>query len=143
MTRHSQQFQSKILFFKDIRAFIDHFCEAVKLSGADRHKLTLVVEELFTNTVRHGHGGDSDAPVDISLDVVGEKIRLTYQDTAPPYNSLAAAMRTDVESTINERRIGGLGMALTFALAETAQYTYVENKNRLVITLPQTTGQGG
>ena len=136
MTRQNLQIQSKMLFFKDIREFIDKFCEAHELPGADRHKLTLVVEELFSNTVRHGHGGDSDAPVDISLDLVGEKIRLEYQDTAPPYNSLAAAMRTDIESTINERRVGGLGMALTFALAQTAQYSYQENKNRLIITLP-------
>ena len=140
MTRQSCNFQSKMLFFKDIRDFIDKFCEAHELSGADRHKLTLVVEELFSNTVRHGHGGDSDAPVDISLDVVARMIRLEYQDSAPPYNSLAAAMRTDIESTINERRIGGLGMALTFALAETAQYSYQENKNRLVITLPKSVG---
>lgn len=140
MTRQSCNFQSKMLFFKDIRDFIDKFCEVHELSGADRHKLTLVVEELFSNTVRHGHGGDSDAPVDISLDVVARMIRLEYQDSAPPYNSLAAAMRTDTESTINERRIGGLGMALTFALAETAQYSYQENRNRLVITLPKSVG---
>lgn len=138
MSRQTRNFPANMSFFIDIRGFIDGFCETVRLSGADRHKLTLVVEELFSNTVRHGHGGDSDAPVAITLDMIAGKIRLEYEDTAPPYDSIGAAMRTDIEASIKRRRIGGLGMALTFALAEDARYSYQENRNRLVITLAQT-----
>lgn len=137
MTDQTCRVPAKTSFFEELRKFIDDFCRSWTVSAADRHKLTLIVEELFTNTVRHGHGGDNDAPVEISLALDADKIRLVYQDTAPRYDSVAAAMRTDIESTINERRIGGLGMVLTFALADSAQYAYLENRNRLVITLPR------
>jgi two-component sensor histidine kinase len=30
-------------------------------------KVTLVLEELVTNTIEHGFGGDSDAPIRIAL----------------------------------------------------------------------------
>jgi serine/threonine-protein kinase RsbW len=141
MSRQSRQFPAKMLFFMQIRGFIEDFCAAAQLASADRHKLTLVVEELFSNTVRHGHGGDSDEPVEISLELADNAVVLIYQDTAPPYDSLAAAMRTDISATVNQRRVGGLGMAMTFALAESAQYSYQDDRNRLGITLPNSSGR--
>jgi serine/threonine-protein kinase RsbW len=137
MSRRSQKFPAKMLIFNQIREFIEEFSQTSALASADRHKLTLVVEELFSNTVNHGHGGDSDACVEISLELADKKVTVVYQDSAPPYDSLAAAMRTDINATINQRRVGGLGMVMTFALAETAQYSYLDNHNRLVITLLQ------
>ncbi len=136
MLKHSRVFEAKLLVFRDIIAFVEGFCEAASLSRADRHKLTLVVEELFSNTVRHGHGGDSDAPVEISLEFSGTRTTLTYQDCAPRYDVLEAGLRSDIESTINQRRVGGLGVALIVALAEAAQYSFVDDRNRLVISLP-------
>ena len=47
--------------------FIDAFCARNGLASADALRLTLVVEELFTNSVVHGYGGDSDAPIEVSL----------------------------------------------------------------------------
>jgi serine/threonine-protein kinase RsbW len=105
------------------------------MSPEARHKLTLMVEELFTNTVRHGYRGDSEGLVELSLAQDGNKLLVTYADTAPRYDSLAAAMQTDIEATIRQQRIGGLGLALTFAMAETAQYAYLDGKNRIVLLL--------
>jgi anti-sigma regulatory factor (Ser/Thr protein kinase) len=128
-------FASKLSAFNQIRALVEDFADAAGIDPADRHKLTLIVEELFTNTVRHGHRRDCDEPVDITLSSEPSGVTLTYVDTAPKYDSLAAAMRTDIESTVRQRRIGGLGVALTFALAEAAQYNYIDGKNRIVIRL--------
>jgi len=114
---------------------IEAFADSAGIDHTDRHKLTLIVEELFINTVRHGHGGDSDEPVDITLVSEPSGVTVTYIDTAPKYDSLAAAMRTDIEASVRMRRVGGLGVALTFALAHTAQYTYIDGKNRIVIEL--------
>ncbi len=135
MTRPARRFPAKMSEFSHLKKHIEEFCLGMNLSGTDRHRLTLVAEELFTNTIKHGHGGDCEAPVEISLEAGPSKVSITYIDTAPKYDLLAAAMRTDIESTISQRRIGGLGMALTFALAETAHYTFVDGKNRIIISL--------
>ena len=135
MTEQTHSFPAKMSVFRHLKKHIDDFCRGARLSAADRHRLTLVAEELFSNTVRHGHGGDSDAPVEITLEAGPSAVTLTYVDTAPEYDSLEAAMRTDIESTINQRRIGGLGMALTFALAESAHYSFADGRNRIVISL--------
>lgn len=135
MIRRSASFAASLKLFKEIREFVDAFADAAGISSEACHKLTLIVEELFTNTVRHGHQGDSAESVDLDLAKDAERVTITYVDTAPRYDSLAAAMRTDIESTIRQQRIGGLGLALTFAMAETAQYAYLDGRNRIVLTL--------
>lgn len=135
MIRRHLETPAKILSFNEILNLIDDFSVAANITNEDCHKLTLIVEELFTNTVRHGHGGDSDSPVSVTLEFRDGKLKVVYEDAAPEYDSLAAAMSTDISSTVNNLKVGGLGIALTFALAESAQYAYVEGRNRIVITL--------
>ena len=124
-------FPAQLQAFNEIRVLIDEFGAISNLGREDRHKLTLIVEELFTNTVTHGHRGDSDAPVSISLAHDNGVMELLYEDSAPPFNPLSAGQRTDIDSTIKERRIGGLGIFITVGLADGASYSYVEGRNRL------------
>jgi serine/threonine-protein kinase RsbW len=133
--RLSRTFPAQLRAFEQVKALIDEFAVTTELGREDRHKLTLIVEELFTNTVTHGHRGDSDAPVQISLEDAGEGVQLTYEDSAPPFDPLAACRRTDIESTINERRVGGLGVFLTLGLANRAAYRFVDGRNRISLTL--------
>lgn len=131
----NRSFVAKLSVFREIKEMIEAFAGSAGIDPAVRHKLTLIVEELFVNTVRHGHKGDSDEPVDITLISEPAGITVSYVDTAPKYDSLAAAMRTDIEASVRMRRVGGLGVALTFALAHTAQYSYLDGKNQIVIRL--------
>src|SRR5262245_10189582 len=55
-------FPARASELRRISTFLNDFCTR---QGVDRQhclKLNLVVEELFTNTVKHGHRGDTDAP---------------------------------------------------------------------------------
>lgn len=135
MKRLSRTFPAQLRAFEQVKALIDEFAEATRLGREDRHKLTLIVEELFTNTVTHGHRGDSNAPVQISLEDTDGGLQLTYEDSAPQFDPLAASRRTDIDSTINERRVGGLGVFLTIGLANGADYRFVEGHNRILLTL--------
>jgi anti-sigma regulatory factor (Ser/Thr protein kinase) len=133
--RLSRTFPAQLRAFEQVKALIDEFGEAAGLFREDRHKLTLIVEELFTNTVTHGHRGDSNAPVQISLEDTAAGVQLTYEDSAPQFDPLAASRRTDIDSTINERRVGGLGVFLTIGLTNGADYRFVEGRNRISLTL--------
>jgi anti-sigma regulatory factor (Ser/Thr protein kinase) len=101
-------------------------------------KLTLLVEELFTNTVLHGHRRDSDEPVRVELEVEPGRIALTYEDTAPPHNPFEDVQPPDETQSVEERLVGGLGVLLVATLAPDAQYQRAEGKNRihLVMTVP-------
>jgi len=133
--RLSRTFPARLSAFEQVKSLIEEFGEAAGLGREDRHKLTLIVEELFTNTVTHGHHGDSDAPVQVTLEVTDAGVELIYEDSAPQYDPVAASRRTDIESTINERRVGGLGVFLTISLTNGAVYRFVEGRNRISLTL--------
>ena len=135
MHRLNRVFPARLQAFDQVKALIEEFGAMCDLGREDRHKLTIIVEELFTNTVNHGHGGDSDAPIFITFEEDKGDLWLIYEDSAPRFDPLLAGQRTDIDATINGRRVGGLGIFITIGLAEQADYSYVEGRNRLCLRL--------
>lgn len=131
LNRVSRIFPASRPAFEKIRALIEEFCGMANLSREDRHKLTLIVEELFINTVTHGHKGDCDAPVSITFEEVGTQVALLYEDTAPPFNPLSSGTGTDAEALVQARRVGGLGAFLTVQLTRRAEYSFSDGRNRI------------
>jgi serine/threonine-protein kinase RsbW len=118
-------------------AFVESFCAERGVARADMLRLSLVVEELFTNTVTHGHGGDSDAPVRIALGADARELELAYDDTAPPFDPLAHAARSTaaIEGDASERQVGQLGIALVAGIASQVGYVREDGWNRLRVVL--------
>lgn len=114
---------------------LERFCEAGGVARDDRLRMNLVLEELFTNTVRHGHGEDSHAPVWIGLEAAPEHLALEIEDTAPPYNPFARSV--DVDLPIEERKIGGLGVHLTRELSLGVEYAFVFGRNCVRLQVPR------
>jgi anti-sigma regulatory factor (Ser/Thr protein kinase) len=94
----------------------------------------VIIEELFTNTVVHGYGGDSSQPVWVSVADENGKLSLTYEDAAPPYDPLAPAA-PDLGAPVEGRRVGGLGLPLVKALSESVTYDRHDDRNRLVLII--------
>lgn len=117
-----------------IGTFLNDFCTRQGVAREHCLKLNLVVEELFTNTVKHGHRGDGDAPVWVSVDAGPAAVHVTYEDTAPPFNPYALFSGVP-DTTLSSRKIGGLGVLLTRELASTRDYAYLYGRNRIRLTL--------
>lgn len=114
-----------------LRGFLETFCAEAGLAHDDCLRVNLVLEELFTNTVRHGYGGESDAPIWVSLSSAPGKLHVTYEDTAPPFNPYVGLPEFAPDSTIRTRKIGGLGVLLTRKLAKSRDYAYLYGRNRI------------
>ena len=138
MHRLNRVFPARIRAFDQVKTLIDEFGAVAELGREDRHKLTLIVEELFTNTVNHGHRGDSDAPVFITFEEDEGEVQLIYEDSAPRFDCLAAGRCADIDSTIRQRRVGGLGIFITIGLSDKVDYSYVEGRNRICLRLSAT-----
>jgi serine/threonine-protein kinase RsbW len=128
-------FPSRVEEWKHARAFIEEFCSGAGLSRESFLKANLVVEELFLNTVKHGHNGGSDAPIWLTMIAAAGKVSLTYEDFAPPFNPFARATREMLEALVETRREGGLGVLLAHGLTASADYAYVYGRNRIRLTL--------
>jgi anti-sigma regulatory factor (Ser/Thr protein kinase) len=110
-----------------LAAFLEQYCAANDVARAQCLRLNVVLEELFTNTVRHGHRGDCEAPVWITLEAGQRRLQLTYEDTAPAFNPLAYRAETG--------KIGGLGVLLARELAASREYAYLFGRNRIRLAL--------
>jgi serine/threonine-protein kinase RsbW len=128
-------FPSRVEEWKSARAFIEEFCARAGLRRDACLKANLVVEELFLNTVKHGHNGGSDAPIWVTMIATGGKVSLTYEDFAPPFNPFARATREMLEALAETRREGGLGVLLAHGLTASADYAYLFGRNRIKLTL--------
>jgi len=128
-------FPARLAQLAEVRGFLQTFCTENGVGRDDCLRLNLVVEELFTNAVRHGHGGDCDAPIWLELDAGKDGIRLVFEDTAPPFNPYAHLPDDAPDNTLEMRKIGGLGVLLTRELAATRDYAYLYGRNSLRLRL--------
>lgn len=129
------QFLSRLEQLRPLQAFLEAFCANSGLPRQECLRLNLVLEELFTNTVKHGHRGDCDAPVWIGLTRAGGTVQVVYEDKAPPFNPYARLTDNSPDMTLEMRKIGGLGVLLTKELAASRDYAYLFGRNRIRLTL--------
>lgn len=129
-------FLARLDQLRQVQAFIEEFCAESGLPRDACLRLNLVIEELFTNTVRHGHRGDCDAPVWVAVSRGDDRVQLVYEDKAPAFNPYSALENAPApDQTVSMRRVGGLGVLLTKELARSRDYAYVFGRNRIRLTL--------
>ena len=135
VTSRMGMFPSRREAWRQARDFIEAFCGAAAVPRERCLKASLVIEELFLNTVKHGHGGGSDAPVWIGLEAKDGRVEVTYEDRAPPFNPFGPGTRDMLEALAGARREGGLGVLLAQGLTARAEYAYLFGRNRIRIAL--------
>lgn len=129
-------FPARLASLQPLRRFVEAFCARAAVRTDDCLRLNLVLEELFTNTVRHGHGGDSEAPVWVRLALGAEELGVTYEDAAPPFNPYGMEeLAPDKTGTLERRRIGGLGLILARRLVAPRDYAYLYGRNQIRLAL--------
>lgn len=132
--RATRQFPATSGALADVMDFVANACAGTPVPADDCLRAALVFEELFTNTVHHGYGGDCQEPVSITLEADGADVRLRYEDRAPAYDPFSTRGESGAEAT-ELRPIGGLGLALVRALVSNARYERCNGTNCLMMEL--------
>ena len=133
MTVHSFQPPASAENFTQLRTLTKNFCSQANVDGDLTCRLLVVLEELFTNTVKHGYRG-ADGMVRIEIKQVPGYISIVYEDAAPPFDPLNAAS-DDPEITVSKGRVGGMGLPLIRKMADVLAYERQEPWNRIAILL--------
>ena len=100
------------------------------IAAEDRLRLQLVTEELFTNTIAHGHHGDSEHKVCLALGHHDSVLTLRYEDDAPPFDLSEIGQKTPATVTI-----GGLGIGLIRGMSKAVRYRRLGSLNVTEIDL--------
>ena len=109
--------QKKILLNHQLPAkleAIETLADAVEIALADYQDcvfpVNLCIEELITNTIMHGHGGPCEHTIQIKISATELYLEIQIIDDAPPFNPFSKTIEPDLTSTLEDRKIGGLGI---------------------------------
>ena len=140
-----QQTAATVEGIAELMSMSDAFCQAQSISMEISGKLQLVLDELLVNVVRYGQGdgqagvqaASNERPVmRLDLRYLPENSLLVaeLQDNGVPFNPFALA-EPDTDLTIEERELGGLGIFLVRALAQSFSYSYEDPWNTVLLEI--------
>ena len=111
---------------------VDEFCANQAIPAACAFKLNIALEELLTNTISYGYAdtGQHEIAVDIARE--GETLVAEISDDARQYDPLQAPP-PDLNSAIEDRRIGGLGVHLVKTMMDDVTYAYRDGRNHVTL----------
>jgi len=117
-----KSFNRELRTLEAIFEFVDEFIASNGLDDEVAFPLKLAVEELFTNFVRHNSGGQER--IYISLSKSDGRLIVKLKDfDVEPFDGMDAP-RVDVRQSLEERKVGGLGVHLIRSLFDTLEYDY-------------------
>jgi len=129
--------------------WVDGIAAALHLDTAPEYALRLCVEEAAANVVMHGTLDSADAGY-VALRVAAgpEALRIMVEDTCGAFDPLAVPP-PERPASLEEARIGGLGIHLMRQYAQKIDYERSGGTNRLMLMIPRTrqlagnTGEAG
>ncbi len=96
------------------------------------YKVALAVEEIGMNIVSYA-GLSSDQPIEVSIDSTPETVTVVFSDAGPAFNPFEDAPVPDLDASVADRRIGGLGIHLVETLMEAVSYSRGDGRNNLTM----------
>ena len=117
---------------------IDSFCEEQGLTPQIAYAVNLSVDEILTNTISYGYDDDEQHRIGLTLRMEGGTLVVEVVDDGRAFDS-SLASEPDVESSLEERALGGLGLFLVQQMMD--EVTYQRRNDFNVITLTKSTAE--
>ena len=118
---------------RTIRVALEEFCEQQNFSSRELFQIQLSLEEIFTNVVSYAHNDDQEHEVEIIFSREGQIITVEILDDGYPFNPLQDAPELAVESSLEDRGIGGVGIRLAKQMMTELRYQRDNARNHLTM----------
>ena len=123
----------------------DDVADKASLPDWTRYALLLCIEEAVSNVIRYGyppgHPGNDDDQVRLTLAWDDNAATLTIEDHGVPFDPRDMAAPHQPK-TVEEARIGGLGIHLMRRYTEAMDYQRHNGANRLVLRIRRNSVEG-
>ena len=119
---------------------IDAFCEEREISPEIAYAVNLSIDEILTNTISYGYDDDEPHRIEIVLRRQGDSLVVAIVDDSAPFD-LSETPEADVEATLEDRDVGGLGLFLVHQMMDGVEYERAEGRN--IVTLTKRTAGAG
>jgi anti-sigma regulatory factor (Ser/Thr protein kinase) len=126
------QFNATFSELDRLSSVLESFARQHHLSDKILFDLNLVLEEIFTNIIKHGYSGECREFIHLDLCRESEWVTISVRDGGCPFDPLGAP-EADTVSPPEEREIGGLGIMLIRSLMDEVSYRRENGKNILTL----------
>lgn len=129
----------------EIGRFVTAAAREAGLDSKAAYRLRLASDEIATNIITHGYQEQNrSGDVLISAQIEAERLVITLDDTAVPFDPRQLAAVETLELPLEERPLGGLGVFLVLKSVDDFRYERVDkvNRNVLIMKLPATNAGG-
>ncbi len=108
--------------------------ELKELDQEKQYKTMLICDEILTNQIQHGDYEGKKADIKLDLHVKDTDAKISFWDNAKKFNPLENG-EPDLESTLDDTELGGLGIFLVKQYAKEIRYNYKDGYNVLEVTI--------
>ena len=112
---------------------VDEFCGQYEISPTIAYHVNLSLDELLNNTISYGYDDDEQHRIDLTLRAEGETLLVVIEDDGRAFDS-SLAREPDVDATLEERSLGGLGLFLVQQMMDEVVYQRTDNRNVITLT---------
>ena len=117
-----------------LTAAVEALAEQDGWPAALTFKVHLVMEELVLNVINYAYDEDGHQ-VDVRLTCNEDDLVIEITDEGKPFDPLHDAPDPDMDSPMEERRVGGLGVYLVRTMTSDMQYRREDGKNCLTVAM--------
>ena len=119
-----------------VAARIDAFCEAEALASGIAYAVNLAIDEILTNTISYGYDDEESHRIELILRLEDETLVVVIVDDSRAFDP-SLVREPDLEASIEERALGGLGLFLVQQMMDGVDYQRRDGCN--VVTLTKST----
>ncbi len=128
----STSFPAKLTYLHSILSWLAKHLQNTRFSQADRKKIELAIEEAVVNIIRHAYQDPGHEIAMIFRKLPG-KIEIEIRDSGKPFNPLEHILPIDPNLSLEERKIGGIGLSLIENIMDELDYKRQDEINRLIL----------
>ena len=115
-----------------VNSLFESFATQHDISGRLRYHLLVSIEEILTNIIKYGFDEEGVHPIHITFRRVEEQIEMEFEDRGREFNPLEIG-EPDLDSPIEDRQLGGLGIHLVKKMVDEAKYRREGDRNILLL----------
>jgi anti-sigma regulatory factor (Ser/Thr protein kinase) len=118
-----------------IRGFVARAGSDLGLEDQAIYDLQLAVDEACSNVVKHGYAGQG-GEIEITMEREEDKVRVMLRDWGKSFDPQAVP-KPDVTASLEQRRLGGLGLFLIDQVMDDVQFEFDPDEGNLLTMVKQ------
>jgi anti-sigma regulatory factor (Ser/Thr protein kinase) len=126
------EIDSRLSEIRRASQLVDAFKARHALADEDANAVHVVLDEILSNSIRHGLGNAASHTIAVMLDLSEGEITIEVEDDGVAYDPTQAPAAV-LSGTLEERDEGGLGMMFVRQLTHSIEYRRIDGRNRLML----------